>query len=59
MRQLMNEEVTRYKTTEKKPLEDPNPAVSDANAENARLRECYESQVPWKKWGPYLSERQW
>ena len=55
----MNEEVSRYKTTVKKPLEDPRPAASDADAENARLRECYESQVPWKKWGPYLSERQW
>jgi len=24
-----------------------------------RLRECYESHAPWRKWGPYLSERQW
>lgn len=24
-----------------------------------RLQECSDSQVPWKKWGPYLSERQW
>ena len=41
------------------PLEDPKPAAAAANAESARLRECHESQVPWKKWGPYLSERQW
>jgi hypothetical protein len=24
-----------------------------------RLREAREQDVPWKKWGPYLSERQW
>src|SRR4051794_32355578 len=29
------------------------------NAENARLNECREKKNPWKKWGPYLSERQW
>ena len=29
-----------------------------ANAESARLKECRQG-VPWKKWGPYLSERQW
>ena len=30
-----------------------------ADAEGSRLREHQESGVPWKKWGPYLSERQW
>ncbi len=34
-------------------------AVPDPTPEGARLRECHDSQVPWKKWGPYLSERQW
>ena len=29
------------------------------NAEQARLQEAKERQIPWKKWGPYLSERQW
>jgi hypothetical protein len=29
------------------------------NAESARLQEAREQQIPWKKWGPYLSERQW
>ena len=29
------------------------------NAENARLDEAREKKVAWKKWGPYLSERQW
>jgi hypothetical protein len=28
-------------------------------AEIGRLEECSASKVPWKKWGPYLSERQW
>ena len=30
-----------------------------ADAEGSRLREHQGSGVPWKKWGPYLSERQW
>ena len=29
------------------------------NTELTRLRESSASQTPWKKWGPYLSERQW
>src|SRR5262249_28128227 len=28
-------------------------------AERARLEEDRQRQAPWKKWGPYLSERQW
>ncbi len=27
--------------------------------ENLRLKETTEKKIPWKKWGPYLSERQW
>jgi len=27
--------------------------------EHARLDEAREEDVPWKRWGPYLSERQW
>src|SRR5262250_2755622 len=27
--------------------------------ESQRLIECREQLVPWRKWGPYLSERQW
>lgn len=27
--------------------------------EQTRIKEARESQVPWRKWGPYLSERQW
>jgi hypothetical protein len=28
-------------------------------AESTRLQEVREQHLPWKKWGPYLSERQW
>ena len=28
-------------------------------AEHIRLDEARERKSPWKKWGPYLSERQW
>jgi hypothetical protein len=27
--------------------------------EQKRLTEAREQKIPWKKWGPYLSERQW
>jgi hypothetical protein len=27
--------------------------------EERRLQEAREHQIPWEKWGPYLSERQW
>jgi hypothetical protein len=38
----------------------PNPPAEAAeDAESARLRESRELGVAWKKWGPYLSERQW
>jgi len=29
------------------------------NREEQRLQEARVSSLPWKKWGPYLSERQW
>ena len=29
------------------------------NAESARLSQCPRTSAAWKKWGPYLSERQW
>jgi hypothetical protein len=28
-------------------------------AEQKRLNDAREKGLPWKKWGPYLSERQW
>ena len=27
--------------------------------EQTRLNEAREAEIPWKIWGPYLSERQW
>jgi hypothetical protein len=33
--------------------------VSTVSAEHLRLEQARESQLHWKKWGPYLSERQW
>ena len=29
------------------------------NAEQQRLAETGATGAPWRKWGPYLSERQW
>ncbi len=29
------------------------------SAESKRLQQAAEQRTPWKKWGPYLSERQW
>jgi Mannosylglycerate hydrolase MGH1-like glycoside hydrolase domain len=34
------------------------PKIVDV-AEQKRLNDAREALVPWKKWGPYLSERQW
>jgi Mannosylglycerate hydrolase MGH1-like glycoside hydrolase domain len=36
----------------------PNPPIVDV-IEQARLNDAREKGIPWKKWGPYLSERQW
>src|SRR6202795_2451281 len=30
-----------------------------AAPEKTRLKEARKRETPWKKWGPYLSERQW
>jgi hypothetical protein len=34
-------------------------STSNGSAERKRLDEARERGVPWRKWGPYLSERQW
>ena len=34
------------------------PATADCT-EQKRLNDAREAGIPWKKWGPYLSERQW
>ena len=35
------------------------PSTNAGVAEQKRLVQAREEGVPWKKWGPYLSERQW
>jgi hypothetical protein len=37
----------------------PTQPTNELNAEQTRLQEDREGRAPWKKWGPYLSERQW
>jgi len=34
-------------------------ATAPGTAEQRRLVEARDGEVPWRKWGPYLSERQW
>jgi len=34
-------------------------AGTGTTGEHTRLEEARERQIPWRKWGPYLSERQW
>jgi hypothetical protein len=33
--------------------------ASGIKSEQKRLNDAKENNIPWKKWGPYLSERQW
>ena len=33
--------------------------MPQSDPEEARLKDARERDIPWKKWGPYLSERQW
>jgi len=35
------------------------PQVNSSASEKNRLDEARDRAVPWRKWGPYLSERQW
>src|SRR3984957_20664885 len=51
--------VNSSESNPKGPFEDSKKASAAPNAERVRLQECRKSGVPWKKWGPYLSERQW
>ena len=55
----MGKSIIPGETNLKSPVEESKPVVAAASAETARMQECHESRVPWKKWGPYLSERQW
>ena len=40
------------------PSEKPRIAYIETN-EQRRLNDARDKGIPWKKWGPYLSERQW
>jgi hypothetical protein len=35
------------------------PLYKGGTLESERMREAREAGIPWRKWGPYLSERQW
>src|SRR3979409_1638846 len=49
---------TRWKGYSMKTNNKPHLAYVETN-EQRRLNESREKEIPWKKWGPYLSERQW
>src|ERR1044071_8627606 len=38
---------------------EPRSDASHVSAEQQRLAQCTAQDPAWKKWGPYLSERQW
>lgn len=40
-------------------MNDTSCTTSIETIEHKRLTEARENGVAWKKWGPYLSERQW
>src|SRR5215213_1983643 len=48
-------------STESGPSENPMTTTTPVVdvTEQKRLNEAREQGIPWKKWGPYLSERQW
>jgi hypothetical protein len=41
------------------PKPDASTAPSPVDAESLRLGEADRGEKPWRRWGPYLSERQW
>src|SRR3954467_3819878 len=43
----------------KPPQRSDQPSRSVDVVEQKRLNEAREAGIPWKQWGPYLSERQW
>jgi hypothetical protein len=53
-----NVEKTRESNAMKLSQTQPQIAYAET-VEQRRLNETREKAVPWKKWGPYLSERQW
>ena len=47
------------KTQDKPQRKDSRDLGSMNSAEHQRLRQCDTKEKHWKKWGPYVSERQW
>ena len=41
------------------PPKPPQPSKPTTNAERSRLDETANKTKPWRRWGTYLSERQW
>ena len=54
----MNAEEIRLEEAREQRRQTMKPEIVNV-AEQKRLNEAREAQIPWKKWGPYLSERQW
>jgi hypothetical protein len=46
-------------STDPAPTAQARVSRSDASAEQQRLADARDRKLPWRKWGPYLSERQW
>ena len=54
----MNAEQNRLEQAREQRRQTMKPEIVDVT-EQKRLNEAREAGIPWKKWGPYLSERQW
>src|SRR5205809_6512115 len=50
---------SRSTSTSKREIGEKEERKMSDNAERNRLDEKQRNGVAWKKWGPYLSERQW
>jgi hypothetical protein len=51
--------MTSQKTAQSRTSTPLDQSTSRSTAEHTRLEEAKQGKSPWKKWGPYLSERQW
>jgi hypothetical protein len=40
-------------------MPDAQPTAADHDPERLRLAEARDQGVPWRRWGPYLADRQW
>ena len=54
----MNADQNRLEQAQEQRRQTMKPEIVDVT-EQKRLNEAREAGIPWKKWGPYLSERQW